>query len=172
MNVKRTAMILVGGAALAAWLAGAATSNHVVRPPIVAPPPPVDAQGAELANEIARLHERLRPTAAPAQPGRNVFTFRSRPAPIAPSAPLPRAAQLPTEPAPAPTRFAFKLLGIAEDDSPDGPVRTAILSGDGQVIMVKEGESIADRYRVTKIAPDVVELTDTTDNSTRRLALR
>jgi hypothetical protein len=143
-----------------------------VRPPINVTPPPVDAQGAELAKEIARLHERLRPTVPPTQPGRNVFTFRSRPAPAA--APLPPPAQipLPVEAAPAPPRFAFKLVGIAEDESDDGPVRTAILSGDGQVIMVKEGELIADRYRVAKITPDVVELTDTNDNSTRRLALR
>jgi hypothetical protein len=37
---------------------------------------------------------------------------------------------------------------------------------------VKEGESILDRYRVTKIAADVVELTDVTDGTVRRLALR
>src|SRR5262245_31284855 len=151
MNVKRTATIVVGGAALAAWLAGAATSNHVVRPPIDVPPPPVDAQGAELAKEIARLHERLRPTVPPAQPGRNLFTFRSRPAPVAAPLPPPPSDPLPVTAAPAPPRFPFKLVGIAEDESDDGPVRTAILSGDGQVIMVKEGELIADRYRVMTI---------------------
>jgi len=36
-------------------------------------------RGAELAAEVARLHERLRPNAAPSVPGRNVFTFRSAP---------------------------------------------------------------------------------------------
>ena len=36
MNVKRTTTIVVVGAALVAWLAGAATSNHAIPPaPIV-----------------------------------------------------------------------------------------------------------------------------------------
>jgi hypothetical protein len=171
MNVKRTTAIVLSAAALAAWFAGAATTTRVARAPLVVMPPPVDVQGAELAKEIARLHERLRPTVPPAQPGRNVFAFRSRPAPIVAAPPPVTAAQLPP-PAPAPPRFAFKLLGIAEDETADGAVRTAILSGDGQVVMVKEGESIAGRYLVTKITADVVEITDTNDDSTRRLALR
>jgi hypothetical protein len=38
--------------------------------------------------------------------------------------------------------------------------------------MVKEGETVTRRYRVTKISAEVVELIDLTDNSLRRLALR
>src|SRR5262249_61781614 len=83
MNLKRTATIGVVGGALAAWLASAATSNRPVPRPIVIPTPPIDLRGAELADEIARLRERLRPTTTPSQPGRNLFTFR---------APRPRAA--------------------------------------------------------------------------------
>ena len=65
-----------------------------------------------------------------------------------------------------------KLAGIAEDAGADGPVRTAIISGGGQLFMVKEGETVTPRYRVAKISADVVELTDVIDNSVRRLALR
>src|SRR5712692_10284006 len=93
MNLKRTATIAVVGGALVAWLAGAATSNRSIAPPILAPAAPIEARGAELANEIARLHERLRPTATPAQPGRNLFVYHAAApraaAPIAPVAPKP-----------------------------------------------------------------------------------
>ena len=172
MNLKRTATIGVVGAALAAWLASAATSNRAVPPPIVIRPPAIDSRGAELADEIARLHERLRPTTTPSQPGRNLFTFRAAraqaPAPVAPP-PAPANVEAPVVRDALPT---LKLAGIAEDADDDGPVRTAIISGDGQLFMVKEGDAVTLRYRVAKISVDVVELTDLTDNSVRRLALR
>ena len=46
MNLKRTATIAVVGGALAAWLAGATTSNRAPAPPIVRAPAPLDARGA------------------------------------------------------------------------------------------------------------------------------
>jgi Tfp pilus assembly protein PilP len=176
MNMKRTATIVVVGAALLAWLAGAATSNHTIPPVIVNQPAPIEARGAELATEIARLQERLRPSATPRQPGRNLFAFRAiaarRPAP---NVPVSAASAMPalSESLPlAPALPALKLAGIAEDAGTDGPVRTAIISGEGQLYMAKEGENVTSRYRVVRISPDVVELLDVIDNSTRRLALR
>ena len=172
--MKRTATIVVGGAALLAWLAGAATSNHTIPPVVPSQPAPIERRGAELANEIARLQERLRPSATPHQPGRNLFAFRAmavRPPAPAEALPAPRPAL--TEALPlAPALPALKLAGIAEDAGADGPVRTAIISGEGQLFMVKEGEMVTQRYRVTKISADVVELIDLGDNSIRRLALR
>ena len=38
--------------------------------------------------------------------------------------------------------------------------------------MAKEGDSVAERYRVVKISSDVVELADLTQGTTIRLALR
>ena len=38
--------------------------------------------------------------------------------------------------------------------------------------MVKEGENVTSRYRVTRISADVVELMDLATNTPRRLALR
>jgi hypothetical protein len=88
---------------------------------------------------------------------------------VALPAPQPALTEAPAAtPAPPP----FKLAGIAEDPGANGPVRTAILSGGGQVYLVKEGENVTSRYRVTRIAADVVELTDVTDGTTRRLALK
>ena len=173
MNLKRTATIGVVGGALAAWLASAATSSRPIPRPIVINTPPIDLRGAELADEIARLRERLRPTTTPNQPGRNLFTFRAaRPRPAAITAEPAHAAAITEAPVARPALPPLKLSGIAEDPGPDGPIRTAIIAGDGQLFMVKEGDAVTLRYRVVKISTEVVELTDLTDNSVRRLALR
>jgi len=171
IHMKRTATIVVVGGALLAWLAGAATSNRTSVPLPIVQRTPIELRGEELAVEIARLQERLRPTSTPRQPGRNLFSFHAAAARAARMAPIVAA------PAPAPVEAppalpALKLAGIAEDEGPEGPMRTAVISGQGQLFLVKEGESVLQRYRVTKISADVVELIDLGDNSIRRLALR
>ncbi len=171
MNLKRTATIAVVGGALLAWLAGAATSNREIAPVPVVQSAPIEARGAELASEVARLHDRLRPSASPRQPGRNLFTFHAPPARQMPPVPAPIAALGEAAPTPL-AQPALKLAGIAEDAGPDGPVRMAFISGEGQLFMVKEGEAVPLRYRVARISADVVELTDVGDGTTRRLALR
>jgi hypothetical protein len=174
MNLKRTTTIVVGGAAIGAWLAGAATSNHTIPATPILQPAAIDLRGAELSREIARLQERLRPTAAPRQPGRNLFAFRARAAQVTPMfVPTTHPAPAAVAPLPAPLALpSLKLAGIAEDPGADGPVRTAIIAGEGQLYMVKEGENVTPRYRVAKISDAVVELVDLGDNSVRRLALR
>src|SRR5262249_28179794 len=93
VRVKRIAIIVLGGGAVAAGFAGAATSNRPLPDPAPLARAPVDARGEELANEIARLQERLKPTATPRTPGRNLFTYRAAAAPIAAAPPSePRAA--------------------------------------------------------------------------------
>jgi hypothetical protein len=175
MNLKRTAIIAAVGCALAAWLAGAATSNREIAPPPISRIEPIEVRGAELASEIARLHERLRPTVMPRQPGRNLFAFHAatlRAMPPPPAAlPAPRAA-LTEAPPLQPAQPSLKLSGIAEDAGPDGPVRLAFIAGEGQFFMVKEGDAVTSRYQVVKISPDVVELIDLSDHTIRRLALR
>jgi hypothetical protein len=170
MNLKRAAAIAVAGAAFAAWLYAAVTPERrgpgLV--PTPSPSPALDLNGAQLASEIARLHERLRPEALPRQPARNLFKFRApAPRPIAPIQPPP-ASEVVALTRPSRPQPALKLAGIAEDPGPDGPVRTAIISGDGQLFLVKLGEAVTTRYRVTGISPDVVELTDVDDESIRR----
>jgi hypothetical protein len=173
MNLKRTTTIVLAGAAIGAWLAGAATSNHTIPARPIQRPAAIERRGAELASEIARLQERLHPTASPRQPARNLFAFR----PGAPRVPQPAFAAPPrpvlSEAVPlTPALPSLKLAGIAEDTEADRPIRTAIISGEGQLYMVKEGEAVTPRYRVSKISADVVELVDLLDNSVRRLALR
>jgi hypothetical protein len=174
MNAKRTLTFVVISAALVAWLAGAATSNRENLPVPIVTRPPIDASGEDLAKEIARLHERLRPDAMPRQPARNLFTFQSAVrgsipqqtiAPAAPPAVL-------DAPPPAVVPPSLKLVGLAEDDGPDGAVRTAIISGEGQLFIVKVGDNVTPQYIVASISADVVELTDVNDHTVRRLALR
>jgi hypothetical protein len=173
MNVRRITTMGVMGGALAAWLAAAATSgNRQVTPTPITRTTAVEVRGAALAAEIARLHERLRPTAAPREPSRNLFQFAgtqaARPDPLAVQQPALTDAAT----APAPTPPPLKLVGMAEDLAADGVVRTAIISGFDQLFLVKEGETVTLRYVVAKISVDVVELTDLGDGTTLRLALR
>ena len=176
MSFKRTATIVVVGGALAAWLANAATSNREIAP---APAPlarqaPVEVRGAELAAEIARLQERLRPAATPQSPGRNLFAFRSaaaRPVPVAPAPPPPLF--FPTPAAVTTSPSGFKLSGLAEDAGADGAaVRTAIITSPTQLFLVKEGDAVTARYRVAKISADAVELTDVNGGAALRLVLK
>jgi hypothetical protein len=172
VNLTRAAAILAGVAALAALVAGAATARHDVPKPVVFRPAAIDRHSADLAKDIARLHERLRPDAAPRPQPRNLFSFhtaRAVPAPAAPeSRPAPVEAPVPA----APPSTPFKLVGIAEDPGANGPIRTAFISAEGQLFMAKEGEAITARFKVTKISADVAELTDVTDGSTHRLQLK
>ena len=175
MNLKRTATIAVVGAALlAAWWAAAATSGRRdTIDPVPVKSSPIDARGETLANEIARLHEHLRPAAVPRQPGRNLFSFAAR-QPRAVPAPPPVASPALTETpvAARPPAPVIKLSGIAEDTTAGGVVRTAIISAAGQLFLAKESDSVTARFRVSKISADVVELSDLTDGSVLRLALK
>ena len=179
MNVKRTTIIFVGGIALAAWFSAAMTPG---RPPAVfrnVRPAPIDARGAALATEISRLHERLRPEATPREANRNPFVFRSTNG-AARGARV--AAETRAEPAAIPVileppRLTLSLAGIAEDAdrAGSGVLRTAIISGNGQVFLVKEGDTVTDHgmvFNVGKISTDAADLIDARDGSINRLTLK
>lgn len=171
MNLRHAVVLSVSGGVLAAVLAGAATFRGQSRASApVERPGEVGPSGEELAAEIARLRERLRPTATPQQT-RNLFRFsESSRAPVSAPSSLPQtAATAPDAPAPPPP---LTLIGIAEDGDVDRPVRTAILTALGQLYLAGEGASVATRYRVSAISADAVELVDVSDGSRLRLALK
>jgi hypothetical protein len=173
MNVKRTAMIGVAAVALAVWISAATTSNvRTVVPVVPAKASVVDKSGAELAVEVKRLHERLRPSDTPVH-SRDLFRYAGKGSAsataVVTAAPPAPAVQ---EQAFAPLVAPLKLEGLAEDQGDQGPVRTAIISGFGDIFLVKVGDSVTSRYRVAKISPDAVELTDLSNNTPLRLALR
>lgn len=119
-----------------------------------------------------QLHDWRPKAPAPMRPDRNIFAF-TRPAPQAVPAPPPSAGLL----APggdglqAPI-VLFKLIGVAEDAGPEGTTRTAIISGQGQLYLVKEGETVAWIYRVGRMSAGAVELLDTTGGPPLRLFLK
>jgi hypothetical protein len=174
MTAKRAGIFVIVLGALAAWIAAAATSGvRDVRPVGPFAPPAIDTSGAALAAEIARLHDHLRPTASP-RLGRDLFQFAARPQ-LAPTAALPAPAELVPPPAPAaPAAPALTLIGVAQDAVAAGTVRTAIISTQGQLFLVKEGEEVTSagsRYRVTRISVDSADLT-AGDETTLHLALK
>jgi hypothetical protein len=173
MNLKRVFAFAIAGGALAALIAGATTTGSR-RAPLA----PVrdkrgeksNLSGAALAVEIQRLHERLRPSTPPGQPSRNLFEYRTRrssassavePTVVSPAAPAVVTAAPPLE-----------LIGIASDGNGDATVRTAILSGFGQLFLVKEGERVNDRYRVVRVGTDAVELVDADQSTPIRVGLK
>src|SRR5215470_3451582 len=85
MTVRRAAMFVIVLGALAAWMAAAATSGvRDVKPIAPFAPPAIDASGAALDAEIARLRDRLRPTATP-NLRRDLFQFVAARPTVAPS---------------------------------------------------------------------------------------
>jgi hypothetical protein len=172
MNVKRTVLIGAALGAVVVWIAAAATSNtRTIAPIVPVKPNVIDKSGAELAVEVKRLHERLRPSDTPLH-SRDLFRYAAKPAASPGSTAAATFVAPPPEQPAAAIVAPLKLEGLAEDHGDQGPVRTAIISGFGDIFLVKEGDPVTLRYRVAKISPDAVELTDLTDNSPLRLALR
>lgn len=92
-------------------------------------------------------------------PRRNPFLFASRePAPPPVNNDVPPVEIPPVVAATAP---AFVLAGIGTSDTPDGPVRTAVISGAKSVWLVKAGEELPNGYRVVIVGEDHVVLADT-----------
>jgi hypothetical protein len=177
MSLKRTTIVIAGVVALAAWFAAAMTPGRPLVPSAAIAPAPVDATGAALASEIARLRARLRPDPAPRDPVRNPFAFRSTPPPaIVDRLPARQPeATIEAHSVEDNARTQLTLAGVAEDTASDGIVRTAIITGGGQLFLVKEGETVTDRsvaYKVTRIFADSVELTRLDDGTTHRIALK
>lgn len=182
MTTDRKTVVLATAVLLASWLMSSATSPQA---PGVAPTTAgrrdasrdavIDSLVRDVAHETTRLHERLTEAPAPRRPARDPFRFGSTPAPrprrqvamTAEAAPMPQY----TPSAPV---VPFKLIGIAENqaDQASAIERKAILSGDGQLLIVGKDESVGARYLVVAIGADAVELFDSMTNQPLRLVLR
>jgi hypothetical protein len=169
MKKKTAAAFAIVAGGFAAWYAMSAQTEHAAPARFAARArAPLDARGDALLVETARLRRRSE-TAAPPRPARDIFRFATRAPAVAPVVlVIPPVANTPVL-APAP---AFRLVGVAEDTSAAGPVRTAIISAPGQLYVVREGEQVTSRYSVARILPDLVELVDTGGGNALRLALK
>ncbi len=132
----------------------------------------------DVERQTARLQKYLEDAPAPRQPGRNPFRYGARPAPVdGPGAGsrLPRSAAMPRDLTPPtddaagrlPAPPQFRLIGMAEQVEGEGVVRTAVISGVGNVHLVRVGDRIGERYSVTAIGADAVELLDDCDAAGR-----
>ncbi len=171
MTSSRVTALLSGLGLLATWVASV--------PPGAQAPVPVRlpaASGASRADAplpvIQVNTDRLRVDADRRDgfihPRRNPFEFSARAIPLAvPTHPIPAAASaeaLPPVPPPPP----FTLAGIAEDLG----VRTAVLSSQRDVFLVREGDVVDGRYTVGKIGADGVELMPVGDGSSVFIRLK
>jgi hypothetical protein len=177
MSAKRAAGYCGGALLLLAWLSSA---NGLVWQTSDVPPStrPVETSGTEtLAADVhaqaEKLKTRLAAAPAPQQPVRNPFAFAPREASVRRERRVAPVAPLPVGPIAAPDEPAIELIGVAENHTGHGIERTAVISAlSGELFLVKEGETIAARYRVKAIGADAVELSDLVSGVARRLALR
>ena len=177
MSPSRTAAYLVAAVLFAAWLASAAGISRGPRSFVASGPSSqaegVEALAADVQSQAARLKQRLATAPAPQAPARNPFSFadpRPRPPRI-----QRRAEPISNPPLPnfEPSEPELTLLGVAEQQTADGVVRTAMLSGRGEeLFMVVAGQNLAGKYRVVAVGADAVELRDELTGLTRRLTLK
>lgn len=163
------ALWLGGGGLLAAWLAVTPSDMTPGTSRIAVAERPVVIHESTADNLVAQ-EARLRNRAGSVPQGsstRNPFRFGSRKPPS--GLPDPGSAAAPVVPAApaAPAQPSLSLSGIAERKTPQGNKRTAIISGDGQLYLVTEGEIVAGRYRVVIVDSDAVTLRDDNGADTR-----
>jgi hypothetical protein len=154
----------VGGGGLLAWLA--VTPQGSV--PFSAPTNAVQHQGTTANrpdDDLTTLTDRLRERAnAPglSRSPRNPFRFNApRPADGTGTKLAEPAVEEPLPAAPPPP--PLKLSGVSHQ----GGQRTAIISIENQIYFVKDGDSVAGRYKVVTVDPEAVLLRDDAGNDLR-----
>ena len=168
--------LVSGAGVLSMWVVAAPPSRM---PGGMTPAQPREATGAaaaasDIEEQANRLQARLQQEALYREPGRNLFRF-APPKPQARSgastiteAPLPLAPQSATAPPPLPMRLA----GVAVDQNGDATVRTAILSTFSGVVLARPGDEVLDRFRVTAVEEEAVDLVTLADGTPVRLTLK
>lgn len=179
MNAARLSLLVVSLSALAVWGTGT-VAGCLSRPvPLGQIAGPVDArasagrQPAPLQELVVRAFaERARP--APARPRRNLFREPERAVSRPPGSLSRLSARSPGDSGPGAAGYPgsedpglrapgprISLAGLAEHVVSGVLVRTAVLSGPGDVWIVREGDLVAGRYRVESVESDSVRLADT-----------
>jgi hypothetical protein len=179
MTLRRATLYIGGGTLLVAWFSSAASMSLGRNPrrPSTADrdsSPRADVLAVSVQTQARRLAQRLATAPTPQQPTRNPFAFGALPAvrrvsPARMAAPEPEPAPL----APAIVEPALVLVGLAERRTEDGVIPSAVISTDGQdLIMAEVGTVLLGQYTVTSIGNDAVELSETSTGRSRRLSLQ
>jgi hypothetical protein len=182
MTSRSAAVYGVGAALLVAYLAAANMPSQDPQPRERGARPAgtsgTESLAVEVRSQAARLHARMAEAPVPDPNPRNPFAFGPSPraARPGPREGMVRATVVPDAGTPAavePPLPVLTLMGIAEETTPAGPRRTAVIGGEGDIIyMVTEGQPVGPRYKVTKIGADAIELEDVLTKGYRRIALR
>lgn len=161
MSPRVAASIAVLAVLVGAWLALPRGPAATPRAPVRARDAGADADAATLGSNSqfsARLQRALRSAPPRPAPRRNPFVFASQTAlPPGGTRDLPIYTP-PVAVAPAPP--VMTLAGVATTDTPDGPVRTAVISTRGQVLLVKAGDALPLGLSVVRVDDDRVVLAD------------
>jgi hypothetical protein len=178
MAPKRAAAYIGSASLLAAWLASAAgismrSSESAEQQPAPVPTSGTEALAADVQSQALRLRERMEAAPMPKEPLRNPFEFASRESRRQRSASSPMSATIAASGATAVPEPPLTLVGVAEQQTMDGIVRTAMITADSnELFMLVEGDVLGGRYRVKAVGADAVELTDLVTNAIRQLTLR
>ena len=178
MSAGKPILYVAGGGLLVAWIAAANMPSQDADRAHDRERPAPAVSSATIADDVhaqaARLQARMARAPVPENHPRNPFAFGMTPRHA-------RAAQSVTAavavdqapPVFVPPPPALTLMGIAEEAVLGGVRRTAVIGGDGDAIfMVTEGDRVGDRYKVTKIGVDAVELEDLVNKGYRRIAMK
>jgi hypothetical protein len=177
MTASRLAAWMLCAAVGGAWLASAAGVSRSARTfpatPRTTDDVRLDALVSDVQAQAGRLRKRLASAPAPSDRARNPFTFvERRTAPRRERTPAPEK----TVTVPLPAELlepSLTLIGVAETRTPEGPVRTAMITGGrDDLMMVTAGQRILGRYDVVAVSADAVELKDLETGGVRRLVLR
>ncbi len=170
MTWKSTALAS-GVTVVGMWVASYAPQVRPAQAPDAPTVAGTEAAAIEIQHQARRLHERLERVATYREPSRNPFSFAARraPAPAARPAPI-EAPVAPVEP--PPPAFHMSLAGIAEETVDGVLVRTAVIATPDTALLVKVGDIVASRYKVTAIDAASAELSRLDDGTTLRLTLR
>jgi hypothetical protein len=180
MTPKKAAAYLTVAILLAAWFASAVSVSRQARAPrqpsaSASDEARLEALAADVQAQSSRLRERLAAAPRVQTPTRNPFMFRPRETPV-PNR-MVRAAIMDPQPAAElefePREPLLVLVGVAEEKTKEGLVRTAMISDEAEELhMAVQGQHLLGRYVVEAVSPDAVELKDITTGVIRRLALR
>jgi hypothetical protein len=177
MTLRRATLYIGGGSLLVAWFSSAASVSLMRTPPRAfsegqSVAAPTDGVADAVQAQARRLRHRLATAPLPQQPLRNPFAFR--PAPSASPTPSRVRAVEPAAMEPViPEEPRLELVGIAEQRTPAGAVRTAMIATESNdLLMASVGAAVLGRYTVTLVDGDGVTLTEVATGRTRRLVLQ
>jgi hypothetical protein len=168
--------LAAGGGVAATWFAVGPTHGSPsvsVASSVQRPAAAVEITAEDLNTQATKLREHLNGQLSPSK--RNPFRFgsaKSVASHVGNSAGARSSATAVASATPvAPPPPNYTLAGIAERNAPEGRKRTAVISGEGQLYLVTEGQVVGGRYTVVRIDAEAVLLRDQTGTDLT-LALR